>query len=102
MTSASGGSDQDTRAQDGAERVEPALARREVVREHDDHQDLGELTELEREWAEADPARGPADAVADRQGEDEQTELEAVDRPRHGPQPAVIERRREHVRDRPR
>ena len=42
---------------------EAALARPEVVGEHDDHQDLGELAELELERADRDPARRAADPV---------------------------------------
>ena len=67
--------DQDARSEDGPQRIELPISRRQVLREHDDHQDLGELAELERERTEGDPAGGAADAVADREREDQETQL---------------------------
>ena len=95
MIRASGGADEQARAEDRRQPVELVLVGRQVAGQHDDHEDLGQLAELERERPDRDPARGPADAVADRQGQHEQPELEAVDRPGQGLEPAVVERRRD-------
>ena len=67
----------------------------EVVREHDDHQDLGELAELELQPEDRDPARRAADAAADREREHEQAELDEVERPRERLEPVVVERGRD-------
>ena len=72
----------------------------EVVREDDDHQDLRELAELELERPDRDPARRAADAVADREREREQPELDDVQRPGEGLEPLVVERGRDRRRRR--
>ena len=46
-----------------------------------------------------DPAGGAADAVADGEGQDQQPELQAVDRPGQRLEPAVVERGRDHEHD---
>ena len=67
------------------------IAAAEVVREHDDHQDLGQLAELELQPEDRDPARRATDTAADRERHDEQAELDQVQRPRERLQPVVVE-----------
>jgi hypothetical protein len=85
--------DQQAGAEDRAERIEATLTAGQVVGQDDDHEDLGKLAELERERPDADPASGPADTAADGQRQDEDPELDGVDRPGQRLEPAVVERR---------
>jgi hypothetical protein len=61
------------------------------LREHDDHEDLGELAELEGQRADRDPSRGVPDPVPDGERQEEQAELERIDRPRQRLEPPIVE-----------
>ena len=74
--------------------AESAHATAEVARQDHDHQDLGELAELELQPEDRHPARGAADPAADRESDDEEPELHEVQRPRERLQPVVVERGR--------
>ena len=82
---------EDPGAEDRPERSEPAHPAAEVARQDDDHQHLGELAELELQAEDRDPARRAADPAADREGDDEQAELDDVQRPRERLEPVVVE-----------
>src|SRR3972149_4510439 len=66
-----------------------ARAAGDPVGEDDDHEDLGQLRELELEAEDGDPAGHAAHAVADQERGDEQPHVHEVERPRERLQPAV-------------
>ena len=62
--------------------------------EDDDHHDLRQLAELELEAADDDPARrraGLAGAGADAERQNEQADVDEVERPRERAKPLVVE-----------
>ena len=70
------------------------LATGEKGREDDDHDDLGQLAELELEAADDDPARGRAGlagAGPDAERQDQQAKVDEVERPGERTEPLVVE-----------
>ena len=99
MTRSNGGPTSRPAPRIDAERAEPARRGCQVVGEDDDHQDLGELAELELrpevETQRADPPTPPPIASVS----DEQAELDDVERPGERLQPVVVEGGRDEEDD---
>jgi len=74
--------------------VQAPLAVREVPRKNDDHEDLGDLAELELEPEDRDPAGGDRIGASERERGREERQVHEVDGPGERLQPRVVEGRR--------
>ncbi len=84
-------SEQHERAAEDQRRAHPIVAVREVLREHDDHQDLRELADLELLARDRDPALPAEHVVPDEEHEHEQPERDQIEERREGAEPRVVE-----------
>ena len=94
-TSTSGGPARSTAPTMVHRLVMPRLVVGDPGGQHDGHQDLGHLRELELEAQDGDPARDATDAGADGDGQHQQADVDEVQQPREGAQPAVVDRGRD-------
>ena len=79
--------------------VEVTPVQRAVAGEHEDHEELGQLTRLELERADVEPGLRALDLHADAEHRDEHEHGDRVAEQRELAEPAVVDDRHDHHRD---